>query len=233
MMRSNPEGSRELLWTCWSKWKISKPSEHPGISTQWAGNQELQGCLPPCHGGIKLQHDFIAKWLGEQKICYSEQGGQGEAASRHVRSQQHALHGAKKLNKKKFPNTQISISCRFVFPSAPEVTGQANSLQILEERFALSLVTPCKPSATSALCHFCLKAAPAPQHPTLSHLCPSSSPGSVLLLQHPHGTSPAARFWAGFGAGEDAGTVWQPSPEPAQYCFQHPAPEPVLSHSTK
>lgn len=91
----------------------------------------------------------------------------------HVRSQQHALHGGREKNS---PNTQISISCRFAFPSAPEVTGQANSLQILGERFALSFATPCKPSAATALCRFCLKAAPAPQTP----LSPISAPAALL-----------------------------------------------------
>ena len=107
----NVEGSREPCGL--AGLNVRRPQSlvsTPSTGTQWAGNRQLQCWLSPrqpspCQHpwGIKLQHKkFIASWLWEQRICYSEQGGQGEAASRHVRSQQHALDGTKKSS-----NTQI------------------------------------------------------------------------------------------------------------------------------
>lgn len=102
----NPEGSREPCGLAGLNVRRSQSL----VSTPSIGNRQLQGQLSPCQPspcqhpwGIKLQHkEFITSWLWEQKICYSERGGQGEAATVRLRSQQHALDGAKKS-----PNTQI------------------------------------------------------------------------------------------------------------------------------
>lgn len=108
---SNPEGSRELCRLAGPNGRRSQSLvSTPSIGTQQAGNRQLQGWLSPCQPspcqhpqGIKLQRkEFIAGWLWKQKICYSEERGQGEVASGHVRSQKHALDGEKKS-----PNTQI------------------------------------------------------------------------------------------------------------------------------
>lgn len=122
----------------WAQSAITRlPSPFMDLLVQMEEHKGWELVLPLQHPwGIKLQFkEFLASRLWELKICYSEQGGRGKAVRKQLRSQHHCSG----CSNKQSPDTQILHLHQICVSLSIKVT---RSLQMLAERFVLSLVTP-------------------------------------------------------------------------------------------